>query len=273
MTRISVRLIAAATLTIGLAPAASATSVAPPTVCTVDAFGRGADGHLAYRQVVDARTTTTRKTVGKVGWTPLTWGLQSSMRWGDDWERRTYLVPAADGKVRLVETFWTGGGTTMKVTVKKTVRWNVETRLVASFDSRLYNVARDGSLHRRIWNGHRIGTRTPLGVKVPGARAITAVETDRGDVLYLIDRKGRLHLVISGGGPSTVHKVLRTTGYAHLTGIKAGHCSGDALALLQVNRKAGGARIQRHWFPATDNRRLGTPRRVDSTGWNWRYLG
>lgn len=289
MTRMSMRLaVASATaalLTIGLAPGAPArtTDVAPkPTICAMDTFGRDAGGHLTFRHVVNTQTTMVRRTTHKVGWTPLSWGMQSSESLRGRWERRTYLVPATDGRVRLVETFWTEGGHTLQVTVKKVLRWRVDTRAVVSQDSRLYNVAADGTLQRRIWNGRRIGKRMPLKVKVPGARAITVAETNYGEVIYLVDRKGRLHLVVprSSSGSAVDHTVLRKSGYGHITGLKAASCSAPESAgsrgvvgLLQVNRAAGGARVQRHWSPTAENGRLGPPQRVNPSGWTWRYLG
>lgn len=290
MTRISVRLIAAAaaaTLTIGLVPAASATSAtsvgaAPPTVCQVNAFGRKPNGHLAFRRAVDTRTTLVRTTASKVSWTPLAWGILRLQSWADDQERGTYIVPATDGRLRVVETFWRGrgNGITMSIIVKKSLRWSVKSRLVAATGNRLYYVASDGSLQRRSWNGRRISDPVPLKVKIPGAKTITVIDSFRGYVVYLTDRKGQLHLVDGSAPLATRHVVLRATGYAKVTGLKAGYCMSpnyanmrDAVGLLQTDRATGRARAQRHWFPGTDKQRLGTPRHVDTTGWNWRYLG
>lgn len=268
--------------TVAPAPLARATGTSAPRAaassgyrCTVDALGRTVHGKIRFRRTVNAKVTVSRTSSRTFSWKPLSWGLVSSNTYPGH-ETVEWLVPSSDGRVRLVRTTWSAGSRALGVTVERTLGSGHPRALVASEDRQLFWIAADGVLHHQAWNGRRWGPAEAFPVAVPGATAITAIETGRGLAVYVTDRAGALHLFNRGE-----QHVLAEHGFAAVTGIKAGTCMSpdqvwvrDYTGLVTVNRRTGAARFRRHLHPdSTNGGSLTSSEAVQPGGWTWAWFG
>lgn len=254
-------------------------SAAAGVECRIDAFGHTKDGRIKYRSVTNSRVVVSKTTGNKFAWRPVAWGLVSLSRW-PGYETTKQIVTATDGKARLVETEWSTGGN-LQVRVIKVLGKGYPKRLVTVGDRYLYWVAKDRTLHRITWNGKRLVHATTLPVSIAnGARAMTAIDTDRGMRIYYTDSSGALHVVDDEGSASR-DTVIRASGFVKVTGLRVGSChvanyssmSSD-LGLLTVNRKAGTAQFRRIVRPTVPKKTTVTkPIKVRPSDWTWRRLG
>lgn len=246
--------------------------------CLAEPFGQTAAGRIVHRRTVNGRVELTRTTRERFDWHPISWALVR-LSGGPDHETARHLVASTDGVVRRVETHWDARGG-LDVRVLGIAGRGYPGRLAAVGAGSIYWVGEDHALHRKAWNGRRFANETVLPVTVVGARTLTAYMTDYGMRLFYTDRDGALHLVADEGARST-DTVLRTTGYADVTGLRAGACMSPNYAnvrpfvtLLSVDRATGVARWQRVLGVSTgDAPSLTERRRVGRPDWTWRRLG
>lgn len=251
---------------------------APRFRCEIDAYGQTRDGKVRLRHVTGTRVTVAKSTSRPVSWRPVAWGMVMLNEWPGHQETRQ-VVAATDGRIRLVRTEWNARGS-LRLRVLDVLGSGYPSRLVAFADRSLYWVATDGLLHRATWNGRRLVRSTTLPVPITGARTLTAATTERGSRVYYTDRAGALHVVQDEGREST-DTVLRASGYAAVTALRAGTCIDDAytgakppVPLLVVDRATGVARVQRVLQPQSrEGGTLAAPVRVRPGGWTWPRLG
>lgn len=257
---------------------AAATAQAPRFRCEIDAFGQTRDGRIHLRHVTGNRVTVAKSTRRAVSWRPVAWGLVMLNQWPGH-EETHQVVAATDGKVRLVRTVWNTRGN-LEVRVLRVLGSGFPSRLVAFTDTTLYWVATDGTLHRASWNGRRLGRAEVLPVTLSGAQTLTAATTTRGNRIYYTDGAGALHVIRDADDRST-DAVLRASGYAAVTALRAGICIDDSyttstapVPLLVVDRTRGVARVQRVVRPhVATGGTLAAPVRVRPGGWTWPRLG
>ena len=247
--------------------------------CQFDTFAQSGSGRIRFRRVINAHVQIDKTSSAAFSWHPLSWGIYSS----EDWPGREVdqqLVPSSDGRIRYVETDWSQGSPSLRVTVLRSVGSGFPHHLTATDGFAVYWLSRDGILHRSVWHRTKLGTPKALPVKITGATTISVNQSPNGTAIYVTDRTGALHFIHDDGDQVRTY-VLSTHGYGAVTSIKPAYCMSPSyvyvrsyLGLLVVKRSTGNARFARHLGPDTFSGGSLTPfTRVRPAGWTERWLG
>jgi len=276
-------LVAATTAVLGgSAGAQAAEAAAAAAECDTTITGQDTDGRLNKASGVNGVINENYQTAE-----PAPWSLRALHSIGGSGGNGTwntsFLAPATDGDLRVVNLHGTEGDPTLTAESHDTVatRWRPYV-MPSGSGFKLYTIRQDGDiLMREVGTGSdgttELGAYETLPVTATDTRAagvfwIRLADGTERDVIYATNGEtGALRqIIVDPENPASAKSyTLAGTGFKAFTHLKAGSCGGESISVVGVNSKAGNARWFEHAAPLSHSGSTLSTRQPVGTDGQW----
>lgn len=281
-------LVAGTTVVLG-GTAGAQTAEVEAAQCDTTIIGQDVDGRVHKASGTNGVIDESYRTAEPVPWSLRALYSIGGSGGGGSWGT-SFLAPATDGDLRVVNLRGTEGDPTMTAGSHHTVEtgWNPHV-MPAGSGFKMYTIEQDGDiLMRAVGPGSDGMTElgdyetlpvTAVDTKAAGVFWIRLADGTQRDVIYATNGEtGALHqIIVDPEEPASAEShTLAETGFAAFTHLKAGFCGGESLSVVAVDSEAGNARWFEHADPLSHSgSTLSTGRPVGTDGqWEgWTGIG